>query len=101
MTYGALFKYKFPNLPYYRVAADQVIFLVRPRGRLGLFSTGFFLGLPRFLGSGLGTGFESSKASSSSNTYPSVCTQKPSSAAGSSGESIMRYALERSSSSSP
>ncbi|MCI8544461.1 MAG: DEAD/DEAH box helicase family protein, partial [Lachnospiraceae bacterium] len=45
--------YKFPNLPYYRGAADQVFFLGRPLGRFGLSSAGFFLGLPRFLGAGL------------------------------------------------
>lgn len=60
--------YKFPNLPYYRGAADQVFFLGRPLGRFGLSSTGFFLGLPRFLGAGLGIGFERPRASSSSNT---------------------------------
>lgn len=63
-----LLKYKFPNLPYYRGAADQVFFLGRPLGRFGLSSTGFFLGLPRFLGAGLGIGFERPRASSSSNT---------------------------------
>ena len=62
------FEYKFPNLPYYRGAADQVFFLGRPLGRFGLSSTGFFLGLPRFLGAGLGIGFERPRASSSSNT---------------------------------
>ena len=61
-------KYKFPNLPYYRGAADQVFFLGRPLGRFGLSSAGFFLGLPRFLGAGLGIGFERPRASSSSNT---------------------------------
>ena len=60
--------YKFPNLPYYRGAADQVFFLGRPLGRFGLSSAGFFLGLPRFLGAGLGIGFERPRASSSSNT---------------------------------
>lgn len=61
-------EYKFPNLPYYRGAADQVFFLGRPLGRFGLSSAGFFLGLPRFLGAGLGIGFERPRASSSSNT---------------------------------
>lgn len=61
-------RYKFPNLPYYRGAADQVFFLGRPLGRFGLSSAGFFLGLPRFLGAGLGIGFERPRASSSSNT---------------------------------
>jgi hypothetical protein len=63
-----IFEYKFPNLPYYRGAADQVFFLGRPLGRFGLSSAGFFLGLPRFLGAGLGIGFERPRASSSSNT---------------------------------
>lgn len=63
-----ILNYKFPNLPYYRGAADQVFFLGRPLGRFGLSSAGFFLGLPRFLGAGLGIGFERPRASSSSNT---------------------------------
>lgn len=66
--YADYLKYKFPNLPYYRGAADQVFFLGRPLGRFGLSSAGFFLGLPRFLGAGLGIGFERPRASSSSNT---------------------------------
>ena len=59
-----------------RVRVDGFwFFRGRPLGRFGFGSAGSFLGLPRFLGAGFGTGMESPRTSSSSNTPTMVCTQ--------------------------
>jgi hypothetical protein len=77
LNMGAIYS-DFPNLPDYRDPADEASAFLRgrPLGRLGFGSSViFFLGRPRFLGAGLGSGSQSPNASNSSNTHLSVCTQ--------------------------